>query len=391
MSVSSYLTSSIDAASISNALSAIDMFSSTSYFLNSTGQIEACGPTIAPCNWTSGDVEQFNAAVQRETGAVAQPLVFSNSGDMVRHFRRLLDRTNGMVEAGAFLAARAVRYNYSLLQLDLEPSCWAENASACEWPSLGGDALAYVQFVNATSDALAAVGAKLTVAVGNWPGGQCTPPQEAACNGAGDAYATACEAGAWPVDTCNCCAYYRGWFALDQLCASRAARIVNMDTYQDAPFNESAFFLAIDWYIAHGCAPERTSIGLLVDEAHTPAHAAAVLSAVGRTGSVPAIDIWANLWQQPTQLAAWKRGLETFRGVAPALFWWQYIIPGVVCVALVVVLTIGRIVFIGRASRSAARPLLEEQHAPATIDGVATCEGDMEGDQGLHSHASCDG
>jgi len=105
--------------------------------------------------------------------------------------------------------------------------------------------------------------------------------------------------------------------ALEQLCASRADLIVNMDTYQDAPFNASAFDAAVGWYTAHGCPPERTAVGLLVGEATDAEAAAAVLAAARATGAKE-IDLWANLWGQAAALDAWRAPLQGFLASEPA-------------------------------------------------------------------------
>ena len=113
------------------------------------------------------------------------------------------------------------------------------------------------------------VGAKVSLAVGTWPEGQCSRANYSACAAAPDTWASECERGAWAVDVCNCCAYAFpfGFFALPDLCGSRAATIVNMDTYQHSPANLTAFDAALAFYLSHGCTSERLAIGLLADEA----------------------------------------------------------------------------------------------------------------------------
>ena len=237
--VSSYCTDDcVDALSVSGDLDAINAFSTTSYYVSREGLLTECNPSYPACNWTSmGSVDVFNAAVQATTGARAQPLVFSNSGDMTVAFRALVSRSGGVAEAAAFLADKAAAFNYTRVQLDLEPSCWAASPSDCGWPT-SADADAYIALVNASADALRKVGSGVGVCVGNWPQGQCSPANYTACEAAGDGYAEQCATGQWDMGACNCCAYMR-FYALEQLCASRADLIVNMDTYQDAPFNVS--------------------------------------------------------------------------------------------------------------------------------------------------------
>jgi hypothetical protein len=160
----------------------LNAFSVTSYYIALDGVLRPCGPAYDACNWTSPapTVQQYNW-LARGTGAFAQPLVFSNSGDMIAAFRALIDR--GVERAAAFLAEQAFIYGYSRVQLDLEPSCWDENVSRCEWPT-ARDALNYVVLVNATAKALAAQGATLSLAVANWPGGA-WPWQQRARSGSG--------------------------------------------------------------------------------------------------------------------------------------------------------------------------------------------------------------
>ena len=187
---------------------ALNAFSITSYYVSLAGDIKPCSSTYAACNWTDGTVGEANQQRQDASGALAQPLVFSNSGDMVRAFSALVARPDGIELAASFLGAQAASFGYRRVQLDLEPSCWAANASTCRWPRRA-DALNYVRFVNATADALSAqADASLSVAIGTWPESQCTPAQYTQCGtAADDAWADACEAGSWDVDVCNCCAY----------------------------------------------------------------------------------------------------------------------------------------------------------------------------------------
>ena len=315
--VSSYCTSPSGClpSVVERNFPALNAFSTTSYYLGADGDIRTCNERYAACNWTSPvRVDDFNEKTQMSTGALAQPLLFSNSGDMVRAFRALASR--GVGRAAAFLANKAGQHGYSRLQLDLEPSCWAKNASMCEWPT-AADARAYVAFVNATADALrAAAGATVSVAVGSWPDAQCKPGQYDNCTAAGEAYAAACSAGEWPVDACNCCAYASGFYDVGGLCASRAATIVNMDTYQTSPANLSAFREALGWYAQHGCTPERLAAGLLANEAANASEARALVQAAAEAG-VWELDVWVNLWAKPKRLRAWRTAFEAFAAPPP--------------------------------------------------------------------------
>ena len=60
----------------------------------------------------------------------------------------------------------------------------------------------------------------------------------------------------------KCCAFTSGLFSVSALCASRAATLVNMDTYQNATgrgANLTSFHAAVGFYHAHGCALRRAS------------------------------------------------------------------------------------------------------------------------------------
>ena len=105
-SVSSYLTSyGISPGMMRAATPSISTFSTTSYYLTNHGVLEQCSPTVPPCNFTyvrngrTYNVDEYNAMIQNETVARAQPLLFSNSGDMVASFRALANRTSGIADA----------------------------------------------------------------------------------------------------------------------------------------------------------------------------------------------------------------------------------------------------------------------------------------------------
>ena len=279
--VSSYCTGPVPCisspSSIADSLASVNAFSITSYYISTAGSIQPCSDSYSACNWSVGNVSESSASLQASTGALAQPLVFSNSGDMVASFRALVARPRGIETACGVLRAHAVRFRFSRIQLDLEPSCWAKNASACEWP-VRRDALDFVLFVNATAAALGAVGAKLSVAVAAWPESQCTAAQHSTCSDAGESgYSAGCISGGWDVATCNCCAYLH-FYDARALCASRAATIVSMDTYMTAPANLTFFAEAIRWYHEQGCAPSRLAVGLLADEAASPREAAELVA-----------------------------------------------------------------------------------------------------------------
>ena len=61
----------------------------------------------------------------------AQPLIFSNSGDMTKAFRALMAGP-GVNASAAYLLAETTRYRFSRIQFDLEPSCCLSGgASSC--------------------------------------------------------------------------------------------------------------------------------------------------------------------------------------------------------------------------------------------------------------------
>jgi hypothetical protein len=311
-SASSYCTDQDGCASIGENVVALNAFSTTSYYVKLDGSLKPCSSSYSACNFS--DVQEYTEQEATTTGAVAQPLIFSNSGDMTKAFRALMAGP-GVNASAAYLLAETTRYRFSRIQFDLEPSCWAPNASACQWPTRA-DALNYVALINATAEALASVGADCSVAVGNYPQSQCTSPQYAQCTSVPDrTYSDQCEAGAWNVDVCNCCAYVH-FYALRELCASQAAQIVNMDTYQSYPTNFSIFNASIEWYTSHGCSPQRLSLGLLSDQINASEDAVELLAAVS-AADVAHVDIWANLWAQPKLMEAWREPLAGFVEGAP--------------------------------------------------------------------------
>ena len=122
--VSSYCSSGgCPPTAVAANLSAISAFSTLAYYVERDGSLQTCGPTYPACTWDVGDVDKFNAETAASSGAAPQPLVFSNSGDMVAAFRALAKTPASIAAAAQFLAVRAARYGYARVQLDLEPSC----------------------------------------------------------------------------------------------------------------------------------------------------------------------------------------------------------------------------------------------------------------------------
>ena len=218
---------------VAAAVTSINAFSISSYYVSLAGSLERCSSSYSACNWT-GDVGIENARIQAATGAHAQPLVFSNSGDMVKAFRALTARPNGISAAAQYLGSEASTFGYRRVQLDLEPSCWARNASDCAWPR-PEDALNYVRFVNATADAFAPL--KASARRGTWPEGQCSRALFGARPHQTRGHPSANEA--LGPSTCATAARMLSHSAslLFQTCVACAATIVNMDTYQHSPAN----------------------------------------------------------------------------------------------------------------------------------------------------------
>ena len=108
---SSYCSSGgCPAAAVAANLSSLNAFSTLAYYVAANGTLGTCNPDYAACTWTDGEVDAFNEHTARATGAAPQPLVFSNSGDMVSSFRALVARPDGVAEAARFLAERAKKY-----------------------------------------------------------------------------------------------------------------------------------------------------------------------------------------------------------------------------------------------------------------------------------------
>ena len=381
-SISSYCTDGgCPPSAVAAASASLNAFSITSYYVSLDGLFTPCSSSYGACNWTAGtgSVERSNADLQQSSGLLAQPLVFSNSGDMVRAFRALLNRPDdGINLAASFLRLQAASYGYRRVQLDLEPSCWADNASACDWPKQA-DAIGYVRLINATSDALASIGAELTVAVGTWPKGQCSPEQYANCTASADTWADACEAGDWNVHLCNCCAYANpfGFFHLSELCGSRASRIINMDTYQNAPVNLSDFSEAVVYYNEHGCSMEKLSIGLLSGEATSPDDARDIMELVDDLGATE-LDVWANLWAQPKELSNWQDAFTLYLDGGAATKWLTHPQPAIlIAVGFVLFLCAGFCVW-----RRARRRKQETSDRTAALLASAVGDG---GDAALRS------
>ena len=284
------------------AADAVNAFSVTSYHLNASGLVSTCNANYTACGW-DGDVEAFSSDVQGASdGALtAIPLVFNNAGHMVSYFRTMAagepgrsathgaDATvlaprpptpthphppppnrcapPGRAEGNQqqvvdYLVAAAAEYGFEALSIDLEPSCWGGNASACEFPT-SDDVAALHAFIDLLADGLHGAGRRLSVAAGSYPVAQCDNgfPQYELC---ADEYVPKCRDGTYNISTCNCCGF-TSWFEPTGLCATKADRIVNMDTYM-SPFDTAFFQDAMAWYYAAGCSAEQVAVGLLASE-----------------------------------------------------------------------------------------------------------------------------
>lgn len=244
--------------------------------------------------------------------------------------------------------AAAAEYGFDALSIDLEPSCWGGNALACEFPT-ADDVAALHAFIDLLADGLHGAGRRLSVAAGSYPVSQCDNgfPQYELC---ADEYVAKCRDGTYNISTCNCCGFTT-WFEPTGLCATKADRIVNMDTYM-SPFDAAFFQDAMAWYHDAGCSAERVAVGLLASETtddgqvdvmfgwfgfrfRTTGHRTAAPrpnpgqprpiptrldlptrsapfppDAIAATGAVE-IDIWSNIWSGAlTQ--EWGPSLEAF-------------------------------------------------------------------------------
>jgi len=286
----------------------VNAFSVTSYHLNSSGLLQPCSQNTSACGW-SGSVQEFNQDAQRASrgSLTAIPLVFNNAGSMVSNFRSMVD-LGLQSEATAFLVSEALQYEYETVSLDLEPSCWQDSASLCDFPTTG-DVRQFHDWIDGLAVALHEEGRKLTVAAGGYPVSQCDggEAQYRLCT---EDYASQCARDALNVSTCNCCAFTT-WFEPSSLCRTRADRIVNMDTYMHAPFDETLFHGAMDWYLGAGCTPDRLAAGLLSSEAQSDDDAHRMFAAIEQSG-VPEIDIWVNFWGNSTAVDLWRSGAVKF-------------------------------------------------------------------------------
>ena len=282
----------------------INSLSITSYHLNDNGSIETCSPSTPLCPFP-GDVEAFNAAVMSELEGAVQvtPLVFDNDGDTVRAFRAMQAANLSDANIRALVSA-AVRYNYTGLSMDWEPSCWQKKASLCQWPTVE-EAEAYAVFLSSLASALAAVSLPLTVCADHEV---CDPYS---CGG--DDYIQHCLNDEWDMAVCNCCAF-QTWFNASRLCSlTSISRISVMDSYARAPFNSTVFQQSVQpWYDA-GCAASRMSFGLLTDEASTEGELDLMFATIGKLG-VKSVDIWVNPWRSADLTSHWADRLKRFIG-----------------------------------------------------------------------------
>jgi hypothetical protein len=289
-----------------------------------------------------GNVEEFNAHAQEASGIEAVPFVFNNAGSMVADFRTMNSRLANRESVISTLVNAAIRYGYSTMSLDLEPSCWATDTyTDCEFPTMT-DAVAYQSFINELSDKLHALqpSVSLSLASASYPPANCEGgyPQFARCD---EKYAENCASGDLDISTCNCCAFTT-WFNASlvrssyipilyihtflyllslsfhrqfgpvsctfnltlllpysyptltlllpssyspQVCASKADTIVNMDTYAAAPFNQSYFLDAMTWYTDRGCEADRLAVGLLTSESTTEEDTTKLFSSIAAFGT----------------------------------------------------------------------------------------------------------
>ena len=329
------LTCSLD--NLRSHSSYINSLAVSSYHLSKAGLVIPCADGDYNCPFP-GDVEAYNARVVREVpGVLVVPLVFDNDGLTVEQTRAMWAGGHAAENIQRLVNA-TLRYNYSGLSMDWEPSCWEDQPSDCSWPTVE-EANAYTQFLSNLSDAFVANDRVLTVCADHE---MCLPDVD--CGG--DDYIKHCLANEYSMSWCNCCAF-QTWLARNTLeshthtaydcslptrpltpsldlnrmlrfnatalCAiPTRPNIAVMDSYGDAhPFNASDMTAAVQPWFDAGCTAERMSFGLLSDQALSPTEATAVLDAVSALG-VKRVDIWSQPWTWPNFTEVWSDGFKRF-------------------------------------------------------------------------------
>ena len=303
-----------NASSLNLEKAAINSVSVLTYHPTPNGTVVPCAADYAACTWLGSSLD-FNARVPQVTGGAvsAMPLLFENDGTMIEKFRAMVASPESEAAIIKALVKDAVEYGYAGLSVDLEPSCWNSDPTACAWPS-SSDSHKFRAFLDALAIDLAAEDKSLSVAVAAFPPTQCSrgfEEYEAFCADEESYLASCSESGAYNVSLCNCCAFTT-WFNLKELCSgAESFTVVNMDTYMDAPFNPDTFKDSMSYYRAHGCGS--MAVGLLLGEGGSNRTSVdAIFRAVGDDGAVEQLAIWVDIWANSTVLELWKPHLEAF-------------------------------------------------------------------------------
>ena len=285
-------------STLSTYSSVINSVSINSYKISDDGHLETCNPNTPGCTWAA-DVEEYNRNITLlpvTPPLQVMPLVYDNDGNTIKGFRAMI-AGNLSVTNIDFLTQAAVKFNFSAISMDWEPSCWASKASECQWPT-AAEALVYVQFLRQLAISLHSVKKTLTVCANHDTCGTC-----------GDEYVKSCGNDQWSVGQCNCCAF-QTWFNATALCgASEIDTISVMDTY--GSFQSQFMQRAVNTWTNAGCAASRLSLGLLQDEATTAQQASQMMAEVAKLGASK-VDIWTNPWTTKTLIGVWDDALKAF-------------------------------------------------------------------------------
>eukprot|EP01119_Soliformovum_irregulare_P021284 TRINITY_DN7057_c0_g1_i1.p1 TRINITY_DN7057_c0_g1~~TRINITY_DN7057_c0_g1_i1.p1 ORF type:complete len:331 (+),score=56.79 TRINITY_DN7057_c0_g1_i1:16-1008(+) len=279
----------------------INSVSVLSYRLNSSGLIEACSATTQSCTF-DGIVQEFNKNIHVTTQGEVRvvPLIFNNDGTTIANFRTMIKQKTSQ-NVIDYITNEAKMYGYNAISMDWEPSCWDKDVTKCLFPSFQ-DAGMYNTFLQRLGSSLKKIGVPLVVCADHET---CTIQ----CNG--DRYLERCKTGNATWAECNCCAF-QTWFHAPSLCddLSNIDVISVMDTYADAPFNQTWFRSAAQPWFDAGCTPDRISLGLFPDEANVTNNIDLMFSTLDEM-KIRSVDIWVNMWQS-NATTLWKKQLAQF-------------------------------------------------------------------------------
>ena len=282
---------------LSNYSSIINAVSINSYKISDAGHLEPCSPDTPGCTWAP-DVEEYNRNITLlplSPPMQVIPLVFDNDGNTIKGFRAMMAGNLSGANI-AYLTAAAVKFNYSAINMDWEPSCWQSKPSQCQWPT-PAEAMAYVDFLRQLAQSLHSVGRPLTVCANHDECGNCA------------GYDKLCSSDQMSMGSCNCCAF-QTWFNATALCAASEIDTISvMDTY--GSFYAQQMDMAVATWTKAGCAASRLSLGLLQDEVTTAKGATQMMEEVRKVGA-SRVDIWSNPWTTSTLIGVWDDALRAF-------------------------------------------------------------------------------